>query len=341
MFAILAAALYGISSPVSKLLLVELQPTLMAALLYLGAGIGMLGINIAKSLSKKEKLEAKLTKKELPYIIGMVVLDIAAPIFLMLSLTMTTAANVSLLNNFEIVATSMIALFIFKEAIGRRMWVAIALITAASILLSINDVGSFSFSFGSLFVILACVCWGLENNCTRMLSLKDPIQIVVIKGFGSGAGSLIIALIGGIAAIKMIYVGLALLLGFVAYGLSIYFYILAQRTLGAARTSAYYAVAPFVGVLISVSIFGQPMTWLFIAALVIMILGAYFAAVEQHKHLHKHEAIVHEHRHNHQDGHHTHTHEDPSGQEHSHLHEHKQAEHAHKHTPDIHHSHPH
>lgn len=339
--AILAAALYGISSPVSKLLLIKIPPTLMAALLYLGAGFGMLFINIIRVLRHKNQTEAKLTKIELPYIVGMIILDIAAPIFLMLALTMTTAANTSLLNNFEIVATALIALFIFKEAVGRRMWIAIVLITTASIILSIEDASSFSFSIGSLFVLLACVCWGFENNCTRKLSLKDPLQIVVIKGFGSGVGSLIIAIAIGQYRTEIIYLASALLLGFVAYGLSIYFYISAQRTLGAARTSAYYAVAPFIGVLLSIIIFGQKMTSSFVIASAFMIAGASFAAVEYHNHVHFHLAIAHDHRHNHVDGHHNHQHNDSSEIEHSHMHTHESIEHVHKHTPDTHHTHFH
>ena len=159
-YAILAALLYGISSPLSKLLLVEIAPTLMAALLYLGAGIGMLVINIIKIAAKKEQLEARITMKEMPFVLGMILLDIIAPIFLMLGLTLTSSANASLLNNFEIVATSLIALFIFKEAIGKRMWLAIILITLSSFILSLSDFSSFTFSVGSLFVLLACISWG-------------------------------------------------------------------------------------------------------------------------------------------------------------------------------------
>ena len=339
--AILAAALYGLSSPASKLLLVEIPPTLMASLLYIGAGVGTLAINILMRYTKKEQIEAKLTKKEIPYIIGMVILDIAAPVSLMIGLTMTTPANASLLNNFEIVATALIALLIFKEAIGKRMWIAISLITLACIILTFEDISSFSFSTGSIFVIIACICWGFENNCTRMLSLKNPLQIVIIKGLGSGFGSLIISFALRQYSTNALYISMALLLGFVSYGLGIYLYIMAQRELGAARTSAYYAVAPFIGVLLSIIIFGQKITMFFVIALVIMIIGAYFAAVENHKHVHFHEEITHEHRHNHNDNHHNHTHVFKVEGEHSHVHTHKKIEHIHKHTPDMHHMHIH
>lgn len=341
LMAIVAAALYGISSPMSKLLLVEIPPALMAALLYLGAGLGMMMVNIIKVLSKKEQIEAKMTKKELPYIIGMVVLDIMAAVFLMLGLTMTTSANASLLNNFEIVATSLIALFIFKEAIGKRMWIAIALITLSSIILSVEDFSSLTFSIGSFFVIVACISWGFENNCTRMLSMKDPLQIVVIKGFGSGIGSLIISLALKEYSSNILYIFLALILGFVAYGLSIFFYIFAQRELGAARTSAYYAAAPFMGVLISWLVLQERITGSFLIAIIIMLIGAYFAVSENHKHSHIHVKEVHEHKHNHDDNHHNHTHETEVLGEHCHEHTHEKMEHKHAHMPDLHHRHTH
>ena len=284
LFAILAAALYAVSSPVSKLLLKEITPTQMASFLYLGAGIGMSIVGYIKRKKLGDETEARLTKEELPFTIGMVLLDIAAPIFLMVGLTFTTPANVSLLNNFEIVATSLIALLIFKESISKRLWGAITLITMSSIILSVEDASSFSFSFGSIFVLLACVCWGLENNCTRKLSVKDPLQVVVIKGFGSGIGSLIISFCLGERITNIPYLISALILGFFAYGLSIFFYIYAQRDLGAAKTSAYYAIAPFIGVGLSLIIFRQLPTLSFIIALVIMVIGTYFASTEGQNH---------------------------------------------------------
>ena len=340
LLAILAAACYGVSSPLSELLLKELSPVFMAALLYLGAGLGMLAVKAVTNMKKQEKKEARITKKEFPFVLGMIVLDIAAPILLMLGLTMTNSATVSLLNNFEIVATSVIALAIFRETIGRRLWIAITLITLSSILLSAYDLGNLSFSIGVVFTLLACVCWGFENNCTRMLSLKDPLQIVIIKGLGSGTGAMLLAAATKTLSANMLYILFALLLGFLAYGLSIYFYILAQRELGAARTSAYYAIAPFIGVGLSFVIFRQGITSSFVLALAVMILGTYFAAFEKHKHVHHHTQIVHEHRHNHTDGHHNHSHDYPVT-EHSHSHTHETLTHEHPHTPDMHHTHPH
>ena len=271
--AILAAALYALNAPLSKLLLQNVPPSMMAACLYLGAGAGMLIMGLVRRAAGHPSTEQPLTRRDLPYVIGMIVLDIAAPILLMLGVSRTSPENASLLNNFEIVATSLIALLIFRERISRRLWVAIGLIVLSSAMLSIEDAAHLSLSAGSLFVRLACCCWGLENNCTRMLSQSDPLQIVVVKGFGSGTGALIVALIAGEALPSIGMAIPALLLGFVAYGLSIFFYVYAQRFLGAARTSAYYAAAPFIGVLLSLLIFRQWPGPLFFAALAVMVFA--------------------------------------------------------------------
>ena len=224
--AVLAAGLYALSSPFSKLLLPFMPSTLMAGFLYLGAGLGMAALALGKKAVGRPESEARLTRKELPYTIAMIVLDIAAPISLLFGLTMTTAANASLLNNFEIVATAIIALLIFKEAISARLWLGILFVTASCALLSFEDISSLQFNTGSLFVLLACV----------------------------------------------------LLLGFVAYGLSIYYYVYAQRLLGAARTSAYYAVAPFIGAFLSLIIFREVPGVLFLAALALMAVGAWLSS---------------------------------------------------------------
>ena len=279
--AILAAGLYALSSPFSKLLLRFMPSTLMAGFLYIGAGLGMTLIGLIKKAAGRPETESRLTRQELPYTVAMIVLDIAAPICLLFGLTLTTAANVSLLNNFEIVATAIIALMVFKEAISPRLWLGILFVTASCALLSFEDVSSLQFSSGSLFVLLACICWGIENNCTRKLSSKDPLQIVMVKGSFSGTGSIIIGLIRGERITHAWTVPAVLLLGFVAYGLSIYFYVYAQRLLGAARTSAYYATAPFIGVFLSLLIFREIPGVLFAAALLLMIIGAWLSSQDE------------------------------------------------------------
>lgn len=276
--AILAAALYAINSPFSKILLDYLPSTLMAGFLYIGAGIGMLVIWLIRKVKNNTQKEAKLTKQELPYTVAMIVLDIAAPIFLLMGLKSTTAANASLLNNFEIVATAVIAFFVFKEKISKRLLLGIVFVTTSCALLSFEDISSLSFSIGSLYIILAAVCWGLENNCTRKISSKDPLQIVLLKGFFSGFGSIIIGLIIGERVTYLWSVFATLAVGFVAYGLSIFFYVYAQRILGAARTSAYYAIAPFIGVLFSLIIFRELPENLFFVALFLMMIGAWLSS---------------------------------------------------------------
>jgi len=272
-FAILAAALYAINVPLSKLFLEHVGTTMMAAFLYLGAGLGLFGVGLFQKASGKVHKQERLTKKELPYTIGMVVLDILAPIFLMMGIARTNSANASLLNNFEIVATSLIALFIFKEKISKLLWAAIALVVAASVILSFEGAGAFVFNEGSLFVLAASVCWGMENNCTNKISHKSAVEIVVIKGCFSGLGSLIIAFLIGekLPAVKWMLP--VLLLGFVAYGLSINFYIRAQNSLGAAKTSAFYSVAPFLGVAFSMLLLGERPGVQFYVGLLIMAVS--------------------------------------------------------------------
>lgn len=273
-FALLAAAFYAINTPLSKLLLSNVPATFMAAFLYLGAGAGV-GIMYLFHWHNEDKVE-RLTKKDLPYTIGMIVLDILAPIFLMLGIKYGTAANASLLGNFEIVATTLIACLAFKEAVSKRLWAAIGMITVSSILLSFEGAGSFRFSYGSVLVLLATACWGLENNCTRSISDKSTYEIVVLKGIFSGGGAFVIALISGEKLPEIRYILPAMLLGFVAYGMSIFLYIRAQRDLGAAKTSAYYAIAPFVGAFLSFVILGEKLTGVYFAALIIMIAGTVF-----------------------------------------------------------------
>ena len=337
-YAIVAAALYAINIPFSKLLLTQVQPTMMAAFLYLGAGLGL----IIYSLLGGEKGKSEpLTRAELPYTIGMVVLDIAAPILLMIGLARTNSANASLLNNFEIVATSMIALLAFKEVLSKRLTAAIVLVTLASMLLGFEGKGSFQFNTGSLFVLGAACCWGLENNCTRMLSSKSSVQITTIKGIFSGLGSLIVALIIGEKLPDILWIAAVLLLGFVAYGLSINFYIKAQKDLGAAKTSAYYSIAPFLGVAFGMLMLGERPAVQFYIGLGIMIIATVLMIKDTialqhthdhshiHNHAHRHGDLVHSHEHAHIHSHnhihgkhesaHSHTHESIDGHDHAHI----------------------
>ena len=303
---------------------------MMAAFLYLGAGIGMgIWCVVRRALGVGTPQEP-LTRRELPYTVAMIVLDIAAPILLMCGIARTNSANVSLLNNFEIVATSLLALLLFHEVISRRLWLAIALVTLASGILSFEGEGAFSLNGGSLLVLLACLCWGLENNCTRKISNKSAEEIVIFKGFGSGLGSLVIALAVGERLPAVSTIGMILALGFVAYGLSIRCYILAQKDLGAAKTSAYYSIAPFLGVAFSMALLGERPGLSFYVALLVMVLATVLIARDtvalQHAHLHSH---VHTHAHSH--GGYTHTHAHTHSHSHLHVHQAGDALHTHSH----------
>ncbi len=281
LFAVLAASLYAINAPFSKILLVYMPPTIMAGFLYVGAGLGMGIITIIRKTIKKQTNEARLTKKELPFTVAMILLDIAAPICLLFGLKSTTAANASLLNNFEIVATAIIALVVFKEKISFRLWLGIVLVTTSCAILSVEDITQLQFSYGSIFIILACVCWGVENNCTRKISLKDPLEIVLIKGIFSGIGSIIIGLCIGERITVLWSVFAVLGVGFVAYGLSIFFYVYAQRFLGAARTSAYYAISPFIGAFLSLVVFRELPRYTYFIALCIMAIGVWLCSQDK------------------------------------------------------------
>ena len=337
-YAIIAALLYAINVPLSKMLLQFVEPTMMAAFLYLGAGLGIYIYSCISKAVGKAVTKEPLTKRELPCVIAMVVLDIIAPILLMFGIRSSNAANVSLINNFEIVATSLIALCVFKEVISQRLWVAIALVTVASIILSFEGTGAFAFNGGSLFVFGACLCWGMENNCTRMISNKSSIEIVVIKGAFSGFGSLIVALVFGECIPSIFWVVCVMLLGFVAYGLSIYFYVMAQKELGAAKTSAYYSIAPFLGVAFSMLVLGERPTIRFYVALIVMIISTCFMIKDtialQHTHEHTH---THTHQHSHGGTVHTHAHMHTHTHIHTHgedgnNHEHNHQAMAHEHT---------
>ena len=289
-YAVLAALFYAINMPISKLLLQKVEPALMASFLYFGAGIGIGIIYLFGNKQKDDK--EKLSRQDMPYIIGMIVLDIAAPIFLMIGLISATSANASLLNNFEIVATSLIALFVFKELISSRLWIAIVLITLSSMLLSFEDISALKFSYGSILILAAAVCWGFENNCTRKISSKNTFQIVIIKGVFSGLGSLLVAVVKGENFPQIQYIAYALLLGFIAYGLSIFLYVRAQKELGAAKTSAYYAIAPFIGVLLSLIILQESVGIMYLVALLIMVIGTAIVIMDtlivQYTHFHTH-----------------------------------------------------
>lgn len=342
--ALIAALLFGSSAPVSKLLLGSIEPLPLASLLYLGSGLGLLLLKGLQGLIKPgSSAEAGIKKGDMKWLAGALLAGgVAAPIVLMFSLRAAPAATASLLLNFESVATALLAGLIFKEAVGWRVWAAVVFITAACILLSWDIGGSFGISLGAAGIVAACALWGLDNNLTRSISAKDPVSIVMIKGLGAGAVSLMLVMAAD-SRLPGIWTALAAMgLGFLLYGLSIVLFILAMRSLGSARTSAYFGAAPFAGAVMSLLIFPEAPNIMFFISIPVMILGAVLLLKERHSHMHIHEPITHEHRHSHTDGHHNHPH---GGREaplvHSHMHGHERIEHSHPHAPDIHHRHGH
>lgn len=340
-----AALLFGASIPLSKMLLEETEPIILAALLYLGSGLSAVFLKFFRLASEKDvPIEADLTHHDFPWLAGAVIAGgILAPILLLFGLQSTTAATSSLLLNLESVATVLIASFVFSEAIGNRVWWAMALITLASITLSLNLTGEWGFSIGALAVIGACFLWGLDNNLTRNVSAKDPLAIVAIKGLAAGSFSLMLGFILGNSLPSLGTVALAMLVGSLCYGISIALFVLAMRSLGAARTGTLFATAPFVGAALSFVLLREQPTTLFFVSLPLMILGVVLMLSESHAHSHSHELEEHEHRHFHPESHHMHHEEDNIAENvtHSHWHIHRPDRHLHPHTPDLHHRHAH
>ena len=337
--ALLAAIFFGASAPIAKLLLGDsIAPIFLAAFLYLGSGTGTFLVKLTQRMRAKD-VEADIKSPDIKWLAGAIISGgILAPIILMISLQNTSASTASLLLNFEGVGTTLIALLFFKEAISRRAWTAILVITLASIFLSANFESGFGLSLGALGIILACVLWGVDNNFTRNISGKDPLAIVAWKGLVAGTFSFFLALVLGNPFPSLTTILGTLVLGFVSYGLSTMLFIRSMRGLGAARTSALFGTAPLAGVLLSIIIFGEFPSFLFIIAAGLMVGGALLLINEEHSHSHAHTVLFHEHSHSHDD--HAHGHDDSKGV-HSHEHEHPAEEHEHDHMPDIHHRHGH
>ena len=272
-YALLAALFYGLSIPVSKVILGELSPYFLSSLVYLGAGFGVMLIKQLFKLNSKKEVSKKWNKHDLPYIIGMIVLDIIAPIVLMFGILSTNASTTALLSNFELVFTAIIALIFFKEQISKRLWLGISIIVMAGITLTLQDNLEFKLTLGTILILIATLSWGLENNLTRVLSVKDPLDIVIIKGLGSGSGALIVSLMLKQVTPNLIYIVLGLLLGFVAYGLSLIFYITAQSKIGASQTSSYFALNPFIGTAIAIIFLNEMISSTYIISLIMMLIG--------------------------------------------------------------------
>ncbi len=339
--ALTAAVFFGASAPFAKLLLGDISPIYLAAFLYLGSGTGISLIKLTQKIIRPaQQTEAGIKKADIKWLAGAILSGgVMAPIVLMVSLQNTPASTASLLLNFEGVGTTLIALLFFKEAISRRAWMAILVITLASIFLSANFSEGFGLSIGALGIILACVLWGLDNNLTRNISGKDPLVIVAWKGVAAGTFSFFLAFLLGNSMPSFISIVSTMGLGFVSYGMSTILFILSMRGLGAARTSALYGTAPLAGVFLSIIIFSESPSISYILAGILMIGSALLLINEEHSHSHVHTATFHEHSHKHDDS--AHRHEATTSGAHSHDHEHSAEEHDHDHMPDIHHRHGH
>lgn len=342
-YALVAAALFGASTPLAKILLGQIEPILLAALLYLGSGAGLTAwLILRRLLTKKQSREAGLRLNDVPWLACATFSGgIVGPILLLIGLRLTPASSASLLLNLEGVFTAILAWFVFKENFDRRIAFGMAAIVAGGVLLSWTGRAEVGIPWGPVAIAGACLAWAMDNNLTRNVSSGDPTQIAVTKGLVAGTVNLIIAVAVGVTMPRSMAIGAAGLLGFLSYGVSLALFVLALRRIGTARTGAYFSAAPFVGALLSILILRESITIHFIAAATLMLLGIWLHLTERHEHEHWHKAIEHDHRHRH-DQHHQH-HDEPEllAQTHSHLHRHERLRHSHPHYPDIHHRHEH
>ncbi|MEO8804302.1 MAG: EamA family transporter [Rudaea sp.] len=339
--AIAAALLFGASTPIVKQLLRDTPPILLAGLLYLGSGIGLGLIRTVRD--RGWQVPAMTPKEWLWLLLAIGFGGVLGPVALLLGLTRTSAASASLLLNLEAVLTALLAWIVFRENADRRIVLGMALIVAGAVVLSIPD-GSHgaSMGWGALLIAGACLCWALDNNFTRKVSASDALFIAGLKGLAAGVVNVGIALVLGAHWPAMPFVGMAMTVGLLGYGISLVLFVLALRGLGSARTGAYFSTAPFLGAAIAILAFGDhasPMFWL---AAGLMGAGVWLHLTERHEHLHTHEPMTHTHRHVH-DEHHQHEHAvDEDGREaHTHEHTHAPLTHNHPHYPDIHHRHDH
>lgn len=341
--ALAAAALFGASTPLAKLLLGEMPPWLLAGMLYLGSGVGLAAVAALRAWSGAAPAEAPLRRADLPWLAAAVIAGgVIAPVLLLHGLAQSSAAATALLLNLEGLFTLAIAWLVFHENVDRRIALGAAAILGGAAVLSWQpDLGA-RVGPGALAITGACLFWAIDNNLTRRLSSADPLQIAAAKGLVAGAINLALALLQGApwpgagAALLAGAVGLA------GFGVSLVLFVLALRHLGTARTMAYFSTAPFIGAILAVGLLGEPVTAALLVAAALMGLGLWLHLAERHEHRHAHAPLSHEHRHVH-DLHHRHDHRplDPAGEPHTHVHAHPRLVHAHPHYPDLHHRHEH
>jgi drug/metabolite transporter (DMT)-like permease len=335
--ALAAAFLFGVSVPAGKLLLAHLRPLELSALCYLGSGLGL-----AAWLGAREgRPEAPLTREDLPWTAGFVLAGgVLAPLLLYRGLALAPSSTAAMLLNSELVFTSLIAVLVFGEPGGWRLWGAAALITAGGLALSGGGLGS-GAGAGALLVLGAALMWGVDNNLTARVSIKDPVALACVKGLAGGGINAALAWYSYRSLPPIEWLALALALGFVSYGLSLVLFILSMRGLGASRSGAFFGSYPFIGAALGVALLGEPVTGRLLASGALMLAAFALLALESHGHMHRHEPLEHEHPHTHDDAHHGHGHAELPAGPHSHPHAHRAEEHSHPHQPDAHHAHRH
>ena len=339
-YAVLAAVLFGASTPFTKLFAGRVDPVLLAGLLYLGSGLGLAAW---RRLTTSGATEAPVRRADVPWLAGAVLSGgVVAPVLLTTGLTATPGSTAALLLNLEGVLTAVLAWFAFRENFDRRIALGMAAITAGGVVLSWDGTASTGVPWGTLAIAGACLGWAVDNNLTRKVSAGDPVQIAAVKGLVAGGVNLTVALARGADLPGAGTVVACGVVGLVGYGVSLTCFVLALRHLGTARTGAYFSVAPFVGAAVAVPLLGDRPAAGFFGAAALMGVGVWLHLTERHDHEHTHEATTHDHAHVHDD-HHQHTHgpADPPGEPHSHPHDHPPLRHSHAHAPDIHHRHPH
>jgi drug/metabolite transporter (DMT)-like permease len=339
-FAVVAAILFGVSAPFAKLLGRAEAPQLLAGLLYLGSGTGLTLVWLARRRSKQE---APLSRADAPWLAGAISFGgVLGPLLLMIGLARTPASSASLLLNLEGVFTALLAWFVFHENFDRRIALGMAAIVAGGAVLSWEGRAELGGIWGPLLIAGATLCWAVDNNLTQKVSARDPVQAAMLKGLVAGTVNTSIAVTLGAAWPRLPTLTGALVLGFLSYGVSLVFFVLALRHLGTARTGAYFSAAPFVGAMVSLIVLRERPSLAFAAAAALMALGVWLHVTERHEHEHRHELMEHEHLHVHDEHHrHSHTPNDPPGEPHSHPHRHEPMVHTHEHYPDIHHRHGH
>ncbi len=344
--AIVAALLFGASTPLAKILTIDVPPLLLAGLLYLGSGLGLVVLLLARRIKERASHQTvsrlHIPRQELLWLAGAIVAGgMLGPVLLMLGLTQTSGASASLLLNVEGVLTALIAWVVFKENADRHIVAGMAFIVLGGVLLSWQP-GGLALSSGALMIVGACLCWAVDNNLTRKVSTNDAMLVACLKGLLAGACNTGLAIFNGASLPELNSIVGSLLIGFFGYGLSLTLFVVALRTLGTARTGAYFSVAPLFGVAISLLLWPEMPGAAFWLASILMGVGVWLHVSERHVHEHTHDEQDHSHQHRH-DEHHQHRHDFAwNGQEpHAHGHHHPRLMHEHTHDPDIHHRHLH